>query len=87
MKSSFATTCRDGRGEGIKFTVWARFEPLLQGECRSVSYRRTASAALQRSSNVDLLGDARRIFKFDAKELEWISDAFVTANASKPSNL
>ena len=48
-------------------------------ERRSAQDRRTARAARQGGSNVDLLGDTQRIFKFDAK----ISDCAVNLGMSE----
>ncbi len=55
------------RSEELTGPGWARSEPLLRRERSSGLGWRTASAARQRASNVDLLGDAQRIFKFDTE--------------------
>lgn len=50
-----------------KRSIWAQTGQLLQLDRKSDLKWRTADAACQTGSNVDLLGDAQGIFKFDTK--------------------
>ncbi len=52
---------------GAAFEAWARYVPPLRCEHRSAQDWRTARTARQGGSNVDLLGNAQRIFEFDTK--------------------
>ncbi len=67
------------RSEHLRWPGWARTEPLPRYDRRSGLDWRTASAARQHGSNVDLFGDAQRIFKFDTK----ISDSAVNLCVSE----